>query len=50
MNEAKPVSETDSAAIFRVPLKAGRTDLAAHFTDVEGRPLCAAFFVTVRAK
>ena len=47
-NETKPVGETDEAAVFLVPLKAGRTELTAHFTDADGKLVCSAFFVNVR--
>lgn len=39
--------ESDRAAVFRLPLPAGRTELEASFKDADGRRLCAAFFVTV---
>jgi arylsulfatase len=42
------VGETDRAAVFRLPLKAGRTEVEATFQDADGRHLCSAFFVTGR--
>jgi arylsulfatase len=42
------VSDSDSAAVVRLPLKAGRTELEGSFRDADGKRLCAAFFVTVR--
>ncbi len=46
--EAGPVADSDHAAVFRMTLGAGRTELEATFEDPEGRHLCPAYFVTVR--
>jgi arylsulfatase A-like enzyme len=46
--ESVAVTESDRAAVFRLPLESGRTELEATFQDTDGRHLCAAFFVTVR--
>jgi hypothetical protein len=42
------VADADCAAVFRLPLKAGRTEVEATFQDADGKHLCSAFFVTVR--
>lgn len=42
---SKPV---DQAAVFRLALKAGRTEVEATFQDADGKHLCSAFFATVR--
>lgn len=41
------VAEADQAAVFRLPLAAGRAEVEATFQDAAGQHLCAAFFVTV---
>jgi hypothetical protein len=47
-SDEMPVTGSDSAAVFRLALKAGRTELEGSFRDADGKRLCAAFFVTVR--
>lgn len=42
------VAEDDHAAVFRLPLKAGRTEVEAAFQDGGGRHLCPAFFLDAR--
>ncbi|MCU0959342.1 MAG: arylsulfatase [Pirellulaceae bacterium] len=42
-----PVAESDTAAVFRVQLHAGRTELEANFQDAAGKHLCPAYFVQV---
>lgn len=42
------IAAADHAAVFRLPLKAGRTEVEATFQDADGRHLCSAFFVTGR--
>jgi arylsulfatase len=46
--EARTVTDTHYAAVFRLPLQTGRTEVEATFQDRDGRHLCPAFFVTVR--
>jgi hypothetical protein len=45
---SREVQRSQGAAIFRVPLKAGRTEVEGWFNDAADDPLCAAFFVSVR--
>lgn len=47
-HEVKAVTDSDQAAVFRLPLQAGRTELEATFQDADGRHLCPAFFVAVQ--
>jgi arylsulfatase len=46
-HETMATGESDRAAVFRLPLKAGRAELEASFKNADGQYLCAAFFVTV---
>jgi hypothetical protein len=46
-NQTMATGESDRAAVFRLPLKAGSAELEASFKNADGQRLCAAFFVTV---
>ena len=43
-----PITESDCAAVFRQPLKAGRTEVEAAFQDADRKFLGPSFFVRVR--
>jgi arylsulfatase len=45
---AKAVEPSDKAAVFTVPLRAGKASLQTWFYDDRGRELCGAFYVEVR--
>jgi arylsulfatase A-like enzyme len=45
---SRKVMPSDQAAVFRLPLKPGRTQLEGWFDDSKGNRLCPAFFVSVK--
>jgi arylsulfatase A-like enzyme len=50
LDETRPVTREDKAAVFSTTLKAGPARLQAWFLDDAGKELCGAYSVTVRRK
>lgn len=42
------IGESDEAAVFHVALEKGPSTCEAHFNGADGKPLCAAFFVSLK--
>jgi len=47
-DQSKPVAPGDKAAVFTVPLRAGKTRLQTWFYDASGAELCGAFYAMAR--
>ena len=46
----RPVGPQDAAVAFTAPLRAGPAQLQTWFLDAEGKPVCGAYYTTVRRK
>lgn len=46
--ESRTVADQDQAAVFQLELAQGKTELEALFLGEESKPICGAFFVSVR--
>ncbi|HXG08736.1 MAG TPA: arylsulfatase [Gemmataceae bacterium] len=50
VDQSQPVRGDETAAVFTVKLKAGRTQLQTWFYDAAGKELCGAYYTVVRRK